>query len=96
MKKILLAVAVAMAISLTACGPKSPTGDMKKDASYLVEYCVKAQKDGKTEDAKHITEEYMQYYRDKSSADAAEFAFTVLGEISNLSEEDKEALDLKL
>lgn len=67
MKKLILTAAVALAISLSACGPKGPTGDTKADAKYLVEQCVKAQKDGKDEAAKELTEEYMNYYKEKGT-----------------------------
>ncbi|MDE6453209.1 MAG: hypothetical protein K2L74_08155 [Muribaculaceae bacterium] len=92
MKKLILTVAVACAIALAACGPKGPTGDIKADAKYLVEQCVKAQEDGKDDQAKQLTEEYMNYYREKGTSQAAEFAFTVLGEMGNLPAEQQKAL----
>ncbi len=92
MKKILLTAAVAMAISLSACGPKGPTGDKEADAKYLVEQCVKAQKDGDEEAAKKLTEDYMNFYKEKGTKDAAEFAFTVLAEMGKLPAEDQKAI----
>lgn len=92
MKKILLTAAVALAISLAACGPKGPTGDAKADAKYLVEECVKAQKDGKDEAAKELTEKYMNYYKEKGASEASEFAFAVLAEMGNLPAEDQKAI----
>ena len=92
MKKLLLTAAVALAIALTACGPKAPTGDVKEDAKYLVEQCIKAQKDGKDDAAKELTEEYMNYYKEKGTADAAEFAFAVLTEMGNLPAEDQKTI----
>lgn len=92
MKKILLTAAVALAISLAACGTKSPTGDMDADAKYLVEECVKAQKGGDEDAAKALTEEYMNYYKEKGTKEAAEFAFTVLSEMGKLPAEDQKAI----
>jgi len=92
MKKILLTAAVALAISMSACGPKGPTGDTAADAKYLVEQCVKAQKDGKDDAAKELTEEYMNYYKEKGTSDAAEFAFAVLAEMGKLPAEDQKAI----
>lgn len=92
MKKTILTVVAAIAIALSACGPKGPTGDKKADSAYLVEQCVKAQKDGKTEEAKKLTEEYMNYYREKSTADAAEFAFNLLSAMGDLSPEEQKAI----
>lgn len=62
------------------------------DAKYLVEQCVKAQKDGKDEAAKELTEEYMNYYKEKGTSEAAEFAFAVLAEMGNLPAEDQKAI----
>ncbi|MDE6109822.1 MAG: hypothetical protein K2F72_06015, partial [Muribaculaceae bacterium] len=81
-----------LAISLAACGPKGPTGDTKADAKYLVKQCVKAQKDGKDEAARKLTEEYMNYYKEKGTADAAEFAFAVLAAMGDLPTEDQKAI----
>ena len=81
MKKILLTAAVAFAVALTACGPKTPTGDVKADAEYLVEQCVKAHKDGNDDAAKELTDKYMSYYKEKGVSDAAEFGFAVLAEM---------------
>ena len=92
MKKLILTAAVVLAISLSACGPKGPTGDAKADAKYLVEQCVKAQKDGKDEAAKELTEEYMNYYKEKGTSEAAEFAFAVLADMGNLPAEDQKAI----
>ena len=92
MKKIILTAAVALALAVSACGPKGPTGDKKADAAYLVEQCVKAQKDGKTDEAKKLTEEYMNYYREKGTADAAEFAFNVLSAMGDLPAEEQKAI----
>ena len=92
MKKILLTAAVALAISLAACGPKGPTGDATADAKYLVEQCVKAHKDGKDEAAGKLTEEYMNYYKEKGTSEAAEFAFAVLAAMGDLPAEDQKAI----
>ena len=92
MKKILLTAAVAFAVALTACGPKAPTGDIKADAEYLVEQCVKAHKDGNDAAAKELTDKYMSYYKEKGVSDAAEFGFAVLTEMGELPAEDQKAI----
>lgn len=53
---------------------------------------MKAQKDGKDEAAKELTEEYMNYYKEKGTSEAAEFAFAVLAEMGNLPAEDQKAI----
>ncbi len=92
MKKILLTAAVALALTMAACGPKGPTGDTKADAKYLVEQCVKAQKDGKDQEAKKLTDEYMNYYKEKGTAEAAEFAFAVLAAMGDLPADEQKAI----
>lgn len=88
MKKLIITAAVALAIAMAACGPKSPTGNVEADAKYLVEQCRKAEKDGKSEAAKKLTEEYMNYYKDKGTVEASEFAFAVLSAMNSVEEED--------
>lgn len=90
MKKLIFAIAIAL--TLSACGTKQPTGDMERDAKYLVEQCVKDAHAGRDEHAKQLTEEYMQYYRDRGTAQVSEFAYTVLTEITGLPEDDRRAV----
>lgn len=87
MKKLILTAAVALAFTMAACGPKGPTGNVEADAKYLVEQCKKAENDGKSEAAKKLTEEYMNYYREKGTVEASEFAFAVIGAMNSHEEE---------
>ncbi|MDE6269331.1 MAG: hypothetical protein K2M12_00560 [Muribaculaceae bacterium] len=86
MKKMILTAAVAIALSVAACGPKGPTGNVEADAKYLVEQCMNAEKNGKSEEVKKLTDEYMNYYKEKGTVEASEFAFAVLSAMNEAGE----------